>query len=234
MVHMHQPELADYIEDFTRPYTSQQQLQLQSGAVDPHHFHHHGTATIGGPNGTTIAAVNVTYGVTGTTPGNNNNNMNNGNGQSIPSFLPIEDVYVSPQYQPPNPEDEDDVVPDQHAAFGITRAMDQRRDTVWRDLGLDGLFRGRGFGMGPSSSASLLGFRGSIGNSGGAGVNGSGGSAGNAAGGTVGVGGGGGVGVGGGAGLGPERAQGKVSRNVGLRVKDAGRLMGGKRNICLR
>ncbi|KKK15606.1 hypothetical protein ARAM_004416 [Aspergillus rambellii] len=57
----------------------------------------------------------------------------------VPSFLPIEDIYIPPQYQPPNPEDEDDVVPDQHAAFGITRAMERRRETVWRDLGLEGL-----------------------------------------------------------------------------------------------
>ncbi|GMG50534.1 unnamed protein product [Aspergillus oryzae var. brunneus] len=57
----------------------------------------------------------------------------------VPSFLPIEDIYVAPQYQPPNPEDEDDVVPDQHAAFGISRAMERRREAVWRDLGLEAL-----------------------------------------------------------------------------------------------
>lgn len=53
-----------------------------------------------------------------------------------------------PQYQPPNPEDEDDVVPDQHAAFGITRAMERRREGVWRDLGLEGLVSGVGVGVG--------------------------------------------------------------------------------------
>ncbi|KXH35566.1 Apc13 domain-containing protein, partial [Colletotrichum simmondsii] len=36
--------------------------------------------------------------------------------------LPDDEVYVPPQHQPINPEDEDDVVPDQHAAFGITKA----------------------------------------------------------------------------------------------------------------
>lgn len=51
-----------------------------------------------------------------------------------------------PQYQPLNPEDEDDVVPDQHAAFGITRAMENRREAVWRDLGLEELVNGRGRG----------------------------------------------------------------------------------------
>ncbi|KAK2754500.1 hypothetical protein FQN54_006901 [Arachnomyces sp. PD_36] len=68
---------------------------------------------------------------------------------TVPSFLPIEEIYVPPQYQPLNPEDEDDVVPDQHAAFGITRAMDGGREVVWRDFGLEELARGvRGVGLG--------------------------------------------------------------------------------------
>jgi hypothetical protein len=91
----------------------------------------------------------------------------------VPSFLPIEDIYVPPQHQPPNPEDEDDVVPDQHAAFGITRAMERRRETVWRDLGLEGLVASGGAGG----------------------------------------------------------AKGKGGK---VRVKDTGRLMGGKRVVCLR
>ncbi|CAG8235123.1 unnamed protein product [Penicillium salamii] len=73
---------------------------------------------------------------------------------TIPSFLPVEDIYVAPQYQPPNPEDEDDVVPDQHAAFGITRAMDRRREAVWRDLGLESLVNGQGNGDEAGASAS--------------------------------------------------------------------------------
>lgn len=56
---------------------------------------------------------------------------------------------------PLNPEDEDDVVPDMHAAFGITRALGQngvgggaeggeagtgeQREPVWRDLGMERL-----------------------------------------------------------------------------------------------
>lgn len=61
---------------------------------------------------------------------------------NIPSFLPIEDIFVQPQFQPVNPEDEDDVVPDQHAAFGITSVMDSRRQISWRDLGLEELMSG--------------------------------------------------------------------------------------------
>jgi len=53
--------------------------------------------------------------------------------------LPAEDIYVSPQHQPINPDEEDDVVPDQHAAFGIQRATQKAREPVWRDFGLESL-----------------------------------------------------------------------------------------------
>ncbi|KAJ5246626.1 translation initiation factor eIF-2B subunit delta [Penicillium chermesinum] len=83
---------------------------------------------------------------------------------AIPSFLPVEDIYVQPQHQPPNPEDEDDVVPDQHAAFGITRAMERRREAVWRDLGLEALVNGEGHGgvlqhtgVGPAATGAAAG-----------------------------------------------------------------------------
>ena len=46
---------------------------------------------------------------------------------------------MPPQHQPPNPEDEDDVVPDQHAAFGIARATQAKKESAWKDLGLEGL-----------------------------------------------------------------------------------------------
>lgn len=55
--------------------------------------------------------------------------------------LPDDDIYVPPQHQPINPEDEDDVVPDQHAAFGITRATQKKRVSAWKDLGLEELMR---------------------------------------------------------------------------------------------
>ena len=170
---MHHPRLADYFEDFTRPYTSQ-----TISSTSPHHYHHHGMTT--GPNGLPTPAnvnANLTYGSTGSN-------------SSIPSFLPVEDIYVLPQFLPPNPEDEDDVVPDQHAAFGITRAMDRSRDAVWRDLGLEALVRGRSFGQTQPATQ----------------------------------------------GQGPQSQRGQpVGRSeAGLRVKEAGRLMGGRRTVCLR
>jgi hypothetical protein len=57
------------------------------------------------------------------------------------SQLPSEDIYLPPHLQPVNPEDEDDVVPDQHAAFGIQRATQGKKEPAWRDLGLDELMR---------------------------------------------------------------------------------------------
>ena len=55
--------------------------------------------------------------------------------------LPDDIIYVPPQHKPINPEDEDDVVPDQHAAFGIQKATQKSREPAWKDLGLDELMR---------------------------------------------------------------------------------------------
>jgi hypothetical protein len=69
------------------------------------------------------------------------------------SQLAPEDIYIPPHLQPVNPEDEDDVVPDQHAAFGIQRATQTKTEPAWRDLGLDELMR-RGPGEALRGSAS--------------------------------------------------------------------------------
>ncbi|TPX10943.1 uncharacterized protein E0L32_008149 [Thyridium curvatum] len=55
--------------------------------------------------------------------------------------LPDDEIYVPPQHQPINPEDEDDVVPDQHAAFGIQKATQRTKEPAWKDLGLGELMR---------------------------------------------------------------------------------------------
>ncbi len=55
--------------------------------------------------------------------------------------LPDDDVYVPPHLQPVNPEDEDNVVPDMHAAFSIQKATQRVREPAWRDLGLAELMR---------------------------------------------------------------------------------------------
>lgn len=85
-----------------------------------------------------------------------------------PPQLPYEEIYVPPQHQPPNPEDEDDVVPDQHAAFGITRATQAKRESAWKDLGLEELIRkgpeqGSGAGMGMGMGGYGSGWKGTRG-----------------------------------------------------------------------
>lgn len=75
--------------------------------------------------------------------------------------MPFESINLPPHLMPINPEDEDGVVPDMHAAYGITRAMNQSgapeqtgeqtgrgitpgRDPTWQDLGLEHLVNGVG------------------------------------------------------------------------------------------
>jgi len=72
------------------------------------------------------------------------------------SQLAPEDIYIPPHLQPVNPEDEDDVVPDQHAAFGIQRATQTKKESAWRDLGLNELLR-RGPGEGSRGNAGAAG-----------------------------------------------------------------------------
>ena len=172
---MHQPRLADFIEEFTRPHTSP--------AANPNNLNPAATTTQ--PTG---ASNTVTYGST--------------TQASIPSFLPIEDIYVAPQHQPPNPEDEDDVVPDQHAAFGIARAMERRREAVWRDLGLGALVSGQGHGGGAVATTTGAG-GGAVSSGPGATLRGSGGGAASAA-------------------------------STAVRVRSAGKKMGGRRTVNLR
>ncbi|KAI0525707.1 Apc13p protein-domain-containing protein [Xylaria bambusicola] len=55
--------------------------------------------------------------------------------------LPDDEIYVPPHHQPINPEDEDDVVPDQHAAFGIQKATQRNKEPAWKDLNLAELMK---------------------------------------------------------------------------------------------
>jgi len=62
--------------------------------------------------------------------------------------LPSDDIYVPAVHQPINPEDEDDVVPDQHAAFGLGQLMGKGPDAgVWKGVGRGGA-AGAGAGAG--------------------------------------------------------------------------------------
>jgi hypothetical protein len=73
--------------------------------------------------------------------------------------LPDDDIYVPPHNQPINPEDEDDVVPDQHAAFGIQRATQKTKEAAWKDLGLAELMKKGPGGQNGVGGSSLRGAR---------------------------------------------------------------------------
>ncbi|QIW94677.1 hypothetical protein AMS68_000195 [Peltaster fructicola] len=53
--------------------------------------------------------------------------------------LPAEDIIVQDRYKPANPDEEEDIVPDQRAAFGIQRANNKAKEPAWKDLGLEQL-----------------------------------------------------------------------------------------------
>lgn len=53
------------------------------------------------------------------------------------SKLEFDDILVQPEHEPVNPEEEEDIVPDQHAAFGIAKSQQNRKRTAaWKDLAL--------------------------------------------------------------------------------------------------
>jgi hypothetical protein len=56
--------------------------------------------------------------------------------------LQAEEIVVPERFRPNNPEEEEDIVPDQRAAFGIQRATQKTKEPAWRDLGLERLLSG--------------------------------------------------------------------------------------------
>lgn len=149
-VHFQSSRHADLFEEFCRPPSS---TTTTAGATTS------GAANSGAHNpqdhGNTNLNANPSAAATTTIPGH---------------YLPFEEINLPPHLQPLNPEDEDDVVPDMHAAFGINRALNQGggagatggsggghvgtggpgeasdagvvREPAWRDLGIDALVDG--------------------------------------------------------------------------------------------
>jgi hypothetical protein len=145
-IHTHASRLADVFEEFCHPPSS---TIFAPGS---------NTAT----TTQTVQQQSVTTG--NTTNGNNTQGtLPDGSGMTaLPGhYLPFEEINLPAHLMPINPEDEDDVVPDMHAAFGINRALGQggssggqgvggepggeashagvTREPVWRDLGMEGL-----------------------------------------------------------------------------------------------
>ncbi|KAK5094294.1 hypothetical protein LTR70_004186 [Exophiala xenobiotica] len=132
-IHLHHSHHADLFEEFCHPPSSS-------------------------------SLVNSSNNLNTQTPASATNDPSDPSLQHIPGhFLPFESINLPPHLMPLNPEDEDGVVPDMHAAFGIARAMGQAgvpessgersgrgllggqgREDVWRDFGLDELVAGVG------------------------------------------------------------------------------------------
>ncbi|EXJ78502.1 hypothetical protein A1O1_08903 [Capronia coronata CBS 617.96] len=98
--------LADLFEEFCRPPSATSFSPLGASnnaqqAQQQQHHHHHQPNGAGG-DGSGMAQL----------PGH---------------FMPFEEIALPPHLMPLNPEDEDDVVPDMHAAFGINRALGQNQ-----------------------------------------------------------------------------------------------------------
>lgn len=131
-IHLHASHHADLFEEFCRPPSSSVHTNIANN-------------------------LNVQHPPPGATSDPSDPSL-----QHIPGhFLPFESINLPPHLMPVNPEDEDGVVPDMHAAFGIARAMGQssqpetsgersgrgilgsgRTENVWRDFGLDELVAG--------------------------------------------------------------------------------------------
>ena len=105
-VHLHSSRLADVFEEFCRPPSSTVFAPNNASGQAPQQ------ATTSGAN----ANNNATQGT-----------LPDGSGMaSLPGhYLPFEEIALPAHLMPINPEDEDDVVPDMHAAFGINRALNQ-------------------------------------------------------------------------------------------------------------
>ena len=75
------------------------------------------------------------------------------------SFLPYEEIQLPAHLMPINPEDEDDVVPDMHAAFGIQQALGRNQSG---NAGANGVGMGMGQGAvrGGGTVAGIWGWRG--------------------------------------------------------------------------
>ncbi|EXJ55932.1 hypothetical protein A1O7_08863 [Cladophialophora yegresii CBS 114405] len=112
-IHMRSSRLADVFEEFCRPPSST--VFAPAGSTATTQAHQQSGSGTG-------ANANANIGTTGT-----RGTLADGSGMTaLPGhYLPFEEIALPPHLMPINPEDEDDVVPDMHAAFGINRALNQ-------------------------------------------------------------------------------------------------------------
>lgn len=48
--------------------------------------------------------------------------------------LEFDDILIAPEHEPINPEDNDDIIPDQHASFGLAKSHQNNNRSHWKDL----------------------------------------------------------------------------------------------------
>ncbi|KIX08499.1 uncharacterized protein Z518_03155 [Rhinocladiella mackenziei CBS 650.93] len=112
-IHLRSSRLADVFEEFCRPPSSTPFIGPPNASNHQHQGQQPSNVAGGQPSSTT--------GGVGTGIGDSSMTQLPGH------FLPFEEIALPPHLMPLNPEDEDDVVPDMHAAFGINRALGQHQ-----------------------------------------------------------------------------------------------------------
>ena len=141
-IHLHASHHADLFEEFCHPPSTTNTSNTSNSTSNTNQAHQPSLAT----NAALPSSTTDNSGLT-TLPGH---------------FLPFEEIFLPSHLMPVNPEDEDGVVPDMHAAFGINAALGQggvmgvnhgtgegsgrgvQREEVWRDLGVEALVDGYG------------------------------------------------------------------------------------------
>lgn len=124
-LHLSSSRLADVFEEFCRPPSSTVFASTSSGTTTTANNANNANANTQpaaqhqGGNATTTATGAAGAG------GQGGGTLSDGSGMTaLPGYyLPFEEITLPAHLMPLNPEDEDDVVPDMHAAFGINRAL---------------------------------------------------------------------------------------------------------------
>uniref|UniRef100_A0A060T2Q4 ARAD1A10373p n=1 Tax=Blastobotrys adeninivorans TaxID=409370 RepID=A0A060T2Q4_BLAAD len=52
------------------------------------------------------------------------------------SKVEFDDIIVPPEHEPADTDEDDELAPDQYAAFGIIKSRQKASEPVWKDLGL--------------------------------------------------------------------------------------------------
>ncbi|KPI38076.1 uncharacterized protein AB675_1034 [Cyphellophora attinorum] len=171
-LHLHASHHADLFEEFCRPPSSYPATSNTNNS----HTHAHRSSLTNTPHHPMNLIGPPTHFPPTTTNGPGGGGSTDHGQANLPGhFLPYDPIPLPRHLEPVNPEDEDGLVPDQHAAFGILRARggdlgangvggvnsegggmgavaNTNGEGVWRDLGLERVLGGGGDGGGRSEA----------------------------------------------------------------------------------